>query len=88
MDDTEPIKLENWESYLHDLTSVEIFEKFFSPEVHQFIVDEAVQYTITQKTKTRFTVSFEEIQVFIRFLLFSGYHTLPSERDYWSEKKV
>ena len=32
-------------------------------------------------------MSFEEIQVFIGFLLFIGNHTLPSERDYCSEEK-
>ena len=30
---------------------------------------------------------FEEIQVFVGYLLFSGYYTLPSKRDYWSEEK-
>ena len=32
-------------------------------------------------------MSFEEIQVYIGFLLFIGYHTSPSERDYWREVK-
>ena len=32
-------------------------------------------------------MSFEEIQVFIGILLFNGYHTLSSERNYWSEEK-
>nr|CAI5855753.1 unnamed protein product [Callosobruchus analis] len=26
-----------------------------------------------------------EMKVFLGFLIFSGYHTLPSDRDYWSE---
>ena len=52
VDDNEPIKLENLESYLHDLTTLQIFEKLFSPEVYQVIVDETVRYAITQKKQT------------------------------------
>ena len=87
VDDNEPIKLENLESHLHDLTPLQIFKKFFSAEVYQLIVDETVRYPITQKNKPHFTLRFEETRVFIGFLLFSGYHTLPSEKDYWSEEK-
>lgn len=37
------------------------------------------------KNKQTFSTSSDEIKTFIGFLFFAGYHTLPSERDYWSE---
>ena len=42
INDTEPIKLENLESYLHDLTLLQSFEKNFPHKVYQLIVDETV----------------------------------------------
>ena len=87
MDNTERIKLENLETYLHNLTPLPIFEKFFFSEVYQLIVDKTVRYATTQKNKPRFTVSFEEIQIFIGFLLFGGYHTLSKKKGLMGQEE-
>ena len=51
----------------------------------QLIIDETIRYTKIQKNKHDFEISITEIKTFLGFLILSGYHQLPSERDYWSE---
>lgn len=68
-----------------DITPVKLFEQFFDEEVYNLIMTETHRYAKVQKNRHNFEVSREKITVFIGFLIFSGYHTLPSERDYWSD---
>lgn len=72
---------------LSDAGMIDIFEHFFSQEVYQLIVDETIRYATAQKNRATFTVAVEDIKIFIGFLIFSGYHRLPSERDYWSDSE-
>ena len=88
MDDTESVMLENLESYLLNLSPLQIFENFFSLEVSQPIFDNTVRYAIAQKNKPRFTVSFEEMEVFIKFLLLSGYYTLLSAKIIGARRRI
>lgn len=72
---------------LANLSPIAMFEKTFDDELLDFVVEETTRYATTQKNKHNFSVTREEIKIFIGFLIFSGYHTLPSERDYWSEEE-
>lgn len=67
---------------LADLISVSIFEQLFDSHVYQMIVDETIRYASTQKNKHDFSITADEIKMFFGFLIFTGYQTLPSERDY------
>jgi hypothetical protein len=70
---------------LSNASMLELFEQLFSKEVFQKIVDETIRYATEQKNKPLFQVTIEDIKICIGFLIFSGYHNLPSERDYWSD---
>ena len=48
------------------------------------ITVETQQYA--HRDKNDFYISSSEIYQFLVFLLFTGYHSLPSERDYWSSQ--
>ncbi|KAG8226269.1 hypothetical protein J437_LFUL004826 [Ladona fulva] len=49
-------------------------------------MEETTRYT-TCKKGTPFNLSVEDLKIFLGILIFSGYHTLPSERDYWSDQE-
>ena len=51
----------------------------------QLIIDETIQYAKIEKNKRNFETLTTDIKIFVGFLILSGYHQLPSERDYWSE---
>ncbi|KAB0803076.1 hypothetical protein PPYR_00046 [Photinus pyralis] len=68
---------------LEHLSPIEVFEKLFDQEVLDHIVQQTNLYS-SQKNKHDFFVSKADIQIFISILLLTGYHKLPSERNYWS----
>lgn len=68
-------------------TPLEIFECYFDDAVYDLLLTETIRYARTQKNKHEYLTSKEEIKIFIGFLIFTGYHSLPSERDYWSERE-
>ncbi|XP_049829097.1 piggyBac transposable element-derived protein 3-like [Schistocerca gregaria] len=53
--------------------------------IYEFIVKETVRYTVNMKNMHDFILTVEEVKVFVRFLLFAGYHKLPAEKLHWSE---
>ena len=62
----------------------EIFNLFFGPEIIQHITEQTNLYAVRDKNASNFHVTEEEIRKFLGLLLISGYHSLPSENDYWS----
>lgn len=77
--------VENLITSLQALEPVQLFEHFFDSAMFDFIKYESEKYAHEIKNKPNFKLTVDEIKTFIGFLIFSGYHTLPSERDYWSE---
>ncbi|KFM60345.1 PiggyBac transposable element-derived protein 2, partial [Stegodyphus mimosarum] len=69
----------------NNMSPVELFEEFFTESVYDMIVEETNRYAHEMKNKLNYNVTKDEIKTFIGFLILSGYHTLPSERDYWAE---
>ncbi|GFW33192.1 piggyBac transposable element-derived protein 2 [Trichonephila clavipes] len=53
----------------------------------EHILTETEKYAKQWKNKPDFSLTIEELKTFIGFLIFSGYHTLSSERDYWSDEE-
>lgn len=76
---------ENIVNALQGCTPLEIFEEFLTSELLNNIVEETAKYAKQWKNKPQFSTSVDDLKVFIGFLIFSGYHTLPNQRDYWSE---
>lgn len=48
------------------------------------LLSERIRHAATSRTKTDFAINADELKTFIGILLFSGYHRVPSERDYSS----
>lgn len=67
----------------NNMSPVELFEEFLTESVYDMIVEETNRYA--HEVKNKLNVTKDEIKAFIGFLILSGYHTLPSERDYWTE---
>lgn len=80
-------KLAELEVLLKDKTPVQIFEKFFTEDIMVYITKETVRYAAAVKNDTSMSLSPEEIRAFMGILIFSGYHKLPSEKNYWSEEE-
>ena len=72
---------------LHNLSPLELFEKLMSHGIYDHILKETVRYASSYRNKCEFTLGIDELKTFIGILLFSGYHKVPSERDYWSSEE-
>ena len=49
------------------------------------LIIETIRCAKIKKSKHDFEISTTEIKIFLGFLILSGYHQLPIERDYWKE---
>nr|CAH7726921.1 unnamed protein product [Callosobruchus chinensis] len=76
-------RLELVKSDLENLSPVDIFEKLFDSDIYNHISQQTNIYS-SQKNKHDFFVSRDDIKIFVGILLLTGYHKLPSERNYWS----
>ncbi|XP_076047359.1 uncharacterized protein LOC143028888 [Oratosquilla oratoria] len=79
--------LQKMKDNLDTLSPLELFEKLMTPGIYEHIVKETVRYASSCKNMCDFTFSVDELKTFIGILLFSGYHKVPSERDYWSSEE-
>nr|CAH7738745.1 unnamed protein product [Callosobruchus chinensis] len=76
-------RLELVKSDLESLSPVDIFEKLFDSDIYNHISQQTNIYS-SQKNKHDFFLSRDDIKIFVGILLLTGYHKLPSERNYWS----
>lgn len=67
---------------ISSLNPCEIFEKLFSDDLEEYIVQESLRYA-QQKNNHSFKIAKEDVKIFIGFLLYTGYHQLPREKLYW-----
>ncbi|KAH8029507.1 hypothetical protein HPB51_011383 [Rhipicephalus microplus] len=61
----------------------EVFSSMLDEEILTHIVMQTGNYA-KQNNEHRFVFGIEDLKKFIRILLLSGYHKLPSQRMYWS----
>lgn len=59
-----------------------LFHEFFDDQLVEYIIDQSKIYA-TQQNRHGFDVKPFQLQRFIGFLLFTGYHKLPREDMYW-----
>lgn len=76
-------RLNNLKAEMKNKTPVQIFEYVFDTELLEYITEQTHLYA-AQKNNHTFSVSPEDLKIFIAILLFSGYHKIPRERLYWS----
>lgn len=77
---------ENYETMIKEiekLSPIQIFEKLFSEDVFQLIIDQSIIYA-AQKNHHGFKISAIEVRTFIGILILTGYISVPQERMYWS----
>ena len=75
--------VDDMKNLLRNKSCVEIFEYFFDDEIVEHIVNETVRYA-RQNNDHEFEFSKECLYKFVGILFLSGYHTLPSQKLYWS----
>jgi hypothetical protein len=73
---------------LSGLSPVQVSEELFSDDVINVIVEETERYAKEYKNKINFSVHPDDVHVLIGFLIFTGYHKLSSEIDFWSEDNL
>ena len=64
----------------------EIWKLYFTDELFHYILEQTKLYDKQNKNDPGFELSLDELKNFIRILVFSGYHFVTSERDYWSNQ--
>lgn len=82
--ETQMSQQDDLSTQLIGLTPKEIFEQLVTFEIFDHIVKESTRYAVQDKNQSVFSLSVEELKTFIGILIFSSYHKLPAERDYWS----
>ena len=64
----------------------EIWKLYFTDELFHYILEQTKLYAKQNKNDARFELSLDELKNFIEILIFSGYHFVTSETDYWSNQ--
>jgi len=64
-------------------TEIELFQEFFDEELVEYITEQSMKYA-KQQNRHGFDLKPFQLQRFIGFLLFTGYHQLPREEMYWA----
>jgi hypothetical protein len=62
----------------------ELWKEIFDGKIMRLILKETRRYASRDKGDFAFTISETDVENFLGILLLSGYHTVPSERDYWA----
>lgn len=66
-------------------TPIQIFSRFFDDDLFEMIRSETVKFARENKGNHHFTLSLEELKVFIGVLFLSGYVLVPNYRDMWQD---
>ena len=79
---------ENLESHLHEMTDspVKLFEEMFDSKAYELLAIESNRYA-QQKNIHNISLCPDDFRSFVGFLIFSGYHTLPQQKLYWSQRE-
>ncbi|XP_042228896.1 piggyBac transposable element-derived protein 3-like [Homarus americanus] len=65
----------------------EIFKLFFTDEIISHLTEQTNLYAHRDKNNKDFCVDENDMMKFLGLLLISGYHSVPSENDYWSSSE-
>ena len=70
--------------YLDSISPFSVWQHFFTDDMIDHIVRHTNLYATGDCNNVTFTVTANEIRIFLGILLLSGYHQLPHIADYWS----
>lgn len=76
--------LEDIENRIGGKTPIEVFSLFFSDDVWEKIIFYTKKYA-NDNNRHSFTIDKTSLKRFFGILIFSGYHTLPATKLYWSK---
>ena len=69
---------------LEGKTEFQTWKEIFDDHILSMILEQTTLYATRDKGVPNFDMKLEELYKLLAIVLFSGYHHLPSERDYWS----
>ena len=81
-----PLTLDEKFPELINKSCYEIWKLFFTEEMLIYLVEQTELYAHRDKNDNNFKTSKEIIAQFIGIIIFSGYHFVTSEKDYWSNQ--
>ena len=70
--------------HLEGQSPFDIWSLLFTPDMVEHITNQTMLYASREKGDHNFYVTSDEIYKFLGIIIFSGYHHVPSERDFWS----
>ena len=82
--DVDPLTKSDEIVHAAESSMFEIFLLFFSDDMIDLIVEQTNLYATRDKNIHNFKTDRDELKKFLGLILMSGYHSLPSENDYWS----
>lgn len=83
-DSTRPVPLDQSFPVLATLTPFQIWNEVFDENLVELLLSQTRLYARRDKGYPDFDIDEAELESFLGIILFSGYHRVPSERDYWS----
>ncbi|KAL4082635.1 hypothetical protein QTP88_029696 [Uroleucon formosanum] len=72
--------------HLFNMTSLELFELFFTNYIIDLLIEETKKYSSFKNCLDQ-NITSDEIKCFIGILILSGYNQLPSKRNYWEQEQ-
>ena len=67
-------------------SALDLWRGIYTPALMEEIVDQTLLYDSRDKDDQEFHMVEQDLERFLGIMLLSGYHTLPSEYDYWSNQ--
>ena len=68
----------------NDLTPFKVFEVLFGNNLEQ--IRKKTERYAQRRGNSDFSLSLDEVKCAVGILILSGYHRLPSRRNYWEQK--
>ena len=70
--------------HLEGKTPFDVWSLLFTPEMVDYITEQTMLYANRDKGDHSFFTTSDEIYKFLGVIIFSGYHHVPSEKNFWS----
>ena len=71
---------------LETMSEYEIWRKMFDDDMLHVLHEQTLLYARRDKGNPQFNVTSDEVMNFLGILLFSGYHSVPAARNFWSNQ--
>ena len=68
------------------MSEYEIWRKMFDDDMVHVLHEQTLLYARRDKGNPQFNVTSDEVMNFLGILLFSGYHSVPAARNFWSNQ--